>query len=51
MVKVIRRQINKELSEAKSDVQQLIDTLVALKKRDSEFRFAYQLENEEDSNV
>ena len=48
MVKMLRQQRNKELSQAKSDVQMLIDSLHVMKSRDPGFRFAYVLENELD---
>lgn len=48
MMKVIRSQLNKDLSESKNDVQKLIDTLNYLRSKDPNFKFAYVLENESD---
>ena len=52
MIKMIRQQKHKgEVSNnSKCDVQQLIDTLHYLRDQDSEFRFAYVLDEEADDS-
>eukprot|EP00347_Sterkiella_histriomuscorum_P007670 403348024 len=49
MMKVLKHMNNKEVQASKPDVTQLIECLENMKKKDPEFKFAYVLEDQDDS--